>query len=295
MSRHSQRALAPFAVALLVMVAWGATPVLSKIALREISPFEVGLLRTVLAGLVAVPVLAAARVPLPPAGRARALLAASAGSGFVAFPLLYTAGQQRTSAGHGALILAALPIVTGAYAALLYRRRPRPRWFAGCAIALGGEAALIALRTGGGGSETSLLGDLLVLVAMLVVATGYVAGARLGLRGYGSIATTLWGVTLASVLVAPLLAGSLTGGLPHAGPGPWAAVVILALVTSILGYVGWYWALARGGIQRIATMQFLQPFSGLALAVLVLHETFTLALGVAALVIVAGVAVVQPR
>jgi drug/metabolite transporter (DMT)-like permease len=222
------------------------------------------------------------------------LLVVSAVTGFVAFPILFTLGQERTSATHGAIILAALPVFTGAYIAVVRRRRPSTWWLAGCGIALVGEAAIVALRVGGGDAEPTLSGDLLILAAALIVALGYVAGALLGQAGYRSAATTFWGVAIGAVLVAPLGVGLfLADGVPDADATAWAAVVFLAVVTSILGYIGWYWALAHGGIARIATIQFIQPISGIALAALVLDERLTPLLAVAAAVVITGVWIAQ--
>ena len=69
----------------------------------------------------------------------------------------------------------------------------------------------------------------------------------------------------------------------------------MAVLTSIVGYVGWYWALARGGIQRIATIQFLQSISGLLLAAWLLGEQFTVPLVIASIAILAGVTITQRR
>src|SRR5262249_56675384 len=110
--------------------------------------------------------------------------AISGASGFIVFPLLYSVGQRATSAMHGGMILAALPIFTGSYAALVERRRPTAHWIAGCLIALLGECTLIALRAGRGGAEPTWGGDLLVLLSALLVAAGYVAAARLAPSGY---------------------------------------------------------------------------------------------------------------
>ena len=117
-------ALAPVVVAMLVMVVWGATPVLTRIATDGIPPVLVAVGRTVIAGVVALPLLLVSRQSIAPSGRPRMLLVASSLTGFVVFPLLYTVGQQRTSAMHGAIILAALPVFTGLYAALVARRTP---------------------------------------------------------------------------------------------------------------------------------------------------------------------------
>jgi drug/metabolite transporter (DMT)-like permease len=211
----------------------------------------------------------------------------------VIFPIVFTVGQERTSAMHGVGILAALPVFTGVYGAVVARRRPGGWWLAGCALALAGEAVIVVVRVGGGGTAT-LAGDLLVLFAALVVSAGYVTGAMLVPRGFSSAATTYWGVMLGAVVLAPLaLAILVVDGSPRAGAASWAAVLFLAVLTSIVGYVGWYWALARGGIARIAPLQFLQPLSGLALAALVLDERLTWPLAVGAAAVIVGVTIAR--
>jgi drug/metabolite transporter (DMT)-like permease len=211
----------------------------------------------------------------------------------VIFPVVFTVGQERTSAMHGVGILAALPVFTGVYGMIVARRRPGLWWLAGCALALAGEAVIVAVRADGGGTAT-LLGDLLVLASALVVSGGYVAGALLVPRGFSSAATTYWGVMLGALALTPLALGLLAvEGLPRAGTASWAAVLFLAIVTSIAGYVGWYWALARGGIARIAPLQFLQPLSGLALAALLLGERLTWPLAVGAAAVILGVAIAR--
>jgi len=288
--------LAPVAIAGLIMIIWGATPVATRLAVAGLAPLHVGLLRTVFAGLLALPIALALRQPLPKDRRGLLLLVISGASGFIVFPLLYSIGQRDTSAMHGGMILAALPIFTGSYAALVERRRPTGRWITGCVVALLGECILIALRAGTGGAEPTLGGDLLVLLSALLVASGYVAGARLAQSGYSSLATTLWGVALAALVSAVIMAASVAhDGWPSAGWVSWGSVIYLASVTTILGYVGWYWALARGGIARIATIQFFQPVSGLALAALLLGERMTPSLLAASIVILAGVWIAQRR
>ena len=106
------------------VVIWGATPMATKVAVGGFDPLAVGLLRTLLAGIVALPLILFGRVALPRSGRGRANLAISALGGFVAFPLLFSYGIQFTTAGHGALLLGILPVLTGSIAALLERRLP---------------------------------------------------------------------------------------------------------------------------------------------------------------------------
>jgi drug/metabolite transporter (DMT)-like permease len=219
------------------MVVWGATPIATRLALDDLPPLVLACLRTILAGLVAIPLLVGMRQRLPVQRRSRTLLGISAGVGFVIFPVVYTVGQQRTSALHGVMILAALPIFTGGYAAVVARSAPRRAWLAGCAVALVGEVVLIGGRNPAA-TDATLAGDLLVLAAALCVSAGYVAGAMLPPLGLSSLATTLWGVLLGTAVLAPLAVGLLAGGgAPEAGATAWGAVIFLAVVTSILGYV----------------------------------------------------------
>jgi drug/metabolite transporter (DMT)-like permease len=271
--RTSNHSTLPVAAALTIMIIWGGTPLFSKVAASQIDPLLVGILRTVIAGCLALPLALVTRQPLPTDTRSRQLLAFSGFAAFVAFPLMYTVGQHRTSALHGALVLATLPVLTSLIGTLVERRRVTRTWIVGCVIALVSEAIVIIWRTGGATAGSSLTGDIIVLASSVVCAMGYVAGARLSQRGYAAVPTTLWGVTFSAVALLPLMVWSLARtGAPHAGAPAWGSVLVLALLTSVLGYIVWYWALAKGGISRIASIQFTQPLFGIALAAAVLGE-----------------------
>lgn len=284
----------PIVVALTVMLVWGGTPLFTKLAAAQIDPLLVGILRTVVAGLLAVPLVLVLRLPLPKGRRSLALLGVSGVAAFVLFPLLFTIGQHATSALHGALILATLPVFTSLFGTLLERRRVSKTWAAGCAVALLGEAAVITWRTAGAATGSSLRGDAIVLVSAVVCSVGYAAGARLTQSGYPSRSTTLWGVSASAVALLPLLGWSLAEqGWPRADATAWGSLLVLAVLTSIVGYIAWYWALARGGISRIAGIQFMQPLFGLALAAVVLAERPAPATAVAGLAILVGAGLVQ--
>jgi drug/metabolite transporter (DMT)-like permease len=282
------------AAAGLAVLVWGGSSVATKAAVGALEPATVALMRTVLAAGAALALIPVLRLAPPAGRRPRLLLLLSASCGFIGFPLLFSIGQRQTSALHGGLILAALPLFTGLYAAAFERRLPSRRWAAGCAVALAGEAALIGFRTGPAAAAGSLAGDALVLASALLASLGYVAGGRLAQTGYSSRGATFWGVLLAGAAVLPAasLRGDLGAVAAHGMPAL-LCVLYLALGVSILGYVAWYWALAKGGIARIGLLQFLQPVVGLVLAVLLLGEPLTLPLLLAAACILGGVVLAQ--
>ena len=77
---------------------------------------------------------------------------------------------------------------------------------------------------------------------------------------------------LAPVVMALTLFGGLGAEVAAASLRSWIAVFYLAAVSTILGYILWYWALGKGGIARVGLFQFLQPVSGVILAAVLLGE-----------------------
>ena len=283
------QAAAP-AAALLAVGLWGATPLVTKLAIGELAPLTVAVLRTVLAAVLAVPVLLLARLAPPRGLRPTLLLGVSALGGFVAFPLLFTFGQARTSAGHGALILAVLPVLTGSIAALLERRLPGGRWWLGVALAAFGTWLLIGARHDLAGSDVTLAGDLLVLVSALAASLGYVTGAQ-AQRALGTWRVTFWGLLLGGLALLPLV--PFLTWPREASPTAWASVLYLAALSSILAYAGWYWALGQSEIARTGVIQFAQPVIGVVLAVIVLQEALSTEMLLAAAAIITGVAIAR--
>jgi len=289
-------AWAPMAIAGLVIVLWGATPVATKLATNGIDGLTVGIGRTVFGGLLAAPLAIAMRLRLPRGWAQWGYFATAAVSGYIVFPVLFSIAQGKTSAQHASLLLALLPLFTGLFAATLDKRLPRLRWFIGAAIAIVGECVLVFSRESLGMGGATLLGDALVLAAGITTTIGYVAGARLSQLGYRVWGTTFWGVAFAALLLLPLVpftgfgAAWQTGGVVA-----WSAILFLAYFTTIIGYAGWYWSLGAGGIARIALLQFFQPISGLILAVFLLGEPLTLTLLLAAALVLLGVWIAAKR
>ena len=71
----------------------------------------------------------------------------------------------------------------------------------------------------------------------------------------------------------------------------WLGLGYVSLFSMLIGFVFWYRGLAKGGVAAVGQLQLLQPFFGLALAALLLHEPVTplmLAVTVAVIFCVAG-------
>jgi drug/metabolite transporter (DMT)-like permease len=293
----SQGATAPavYAAAAAAILLWSGTAIANKIAVAQIDPSSAGLLRSMLAGLVAGGLALTLRHPFPRRAGQRGLLLLSGLSCFAVWPMLMSLGLGKTSASHAALIMAMLPAVTGLIAAAFERAWPRASWWAGVVLAAIGTFALIFYRSGGAlvAEEASMTGDLIILAGVVICAFGYVCGGRLS-PIIGPWATTFWGLAVATLFNLPALAV-----LAHrtdwaaVGSAGWLAVAYLTLFSSLVGYIAWFWALGRGGIARIGSWQLAMPVTTLAFAALILGEAITLPLALSGLAILAGTALAQ--
>jgi len=288
-------ALPVYAAAAAAILFWSGTAIANKIAVAHIDPSSAGLLRSMLAGLVAGGLAFALRLPFPQRAGQRALLLLSGISCFAVWPMLMSLGLGRTSAGHAALIMAMLPAFTGLIAAGFDRAWPRTSWWTGVVVAAIGTFALIFYRSGGAlvAEQASIAGDLIVLAGVVICSFGYVCGGKLS-PVIGPWATTFWSLAAATLFNIPALAF-----LAHrtdwaaVGSAGWLAVAYLTLFSSLIGYIAWFWALGRGGIARIGSWQLAMPVTTLAAAALLLGEAITWPLVLSGLAILAGTALAQ--
>jgi len=277
------------AAAAAAITLWSGTAIANKIAVGHMDALSAGVLRSMLAGFIALAVVAVHRFPLPAGRGNKLLLVVSGTSSFAVWPMLMSLGLGHTTANHSALIMAMIPVFTGLIAAAFDRRLPRPGWFAGAALALAGTVVLVSERiapVGVAGASTT--GDLIVLAGVGVCGLGYVAGGRVTPL-IGTRATTFWGLSFAAVVLVPvfLILAPRTEWAAVSAAG-WASIAYMTLLSSLLGYALWFWALGNGGIARVGSLQFFQPVTTLVLAALILGEAVTLPLVAAGGIILAG-------
>jgi drug/metabolite transporter (DMT)-like permease len=280
-----------FAAAAVTIILFALTPATTRIAITQIDGLSIGIIRTVGAGLITLPLLVVFRLPPPARPREWGLLLISAFGSFAAFPVLFSLGTQMTSGSHAALIMAVMPLFVGLTGGIINRRSPRFGWFVGAAIAIAGETALIGIRKVGLPMQATITGDAIVLAGCILFAVGAVAGAQLSSR-MNPWAATFWAITLASIGLSPL-AVSYVGTRPSAEitPATFVALLHVTIGATIFANVAWIWALSRGGVVRIAPLQFSQPVFALLFASILLHEELSPPLLLVAALIVAGIVV----
>ncbi len=72
--------------------------------------------------------------------------------------------------------------------------------------------------------------------------------------------------------MASVALATLPGNVERDRRPAWLGLAYVSVFSMLIGFVFWYRGLALGGIAKVGQLQLLQPFLGLALAGLLLHE-----------------------
>ncbi|HKC58595.1 MAG TPA: DMT family transporter [Myxococcales bacterium] len=271
-----------------------------KSALREIPPLPLGLIRflgaSALLALMLRRVLPPGQRLPPPSARPRLLLLA-----FVVGPVsqgFFLGGLSLSTAAHAALLYTLTPLFVLLLAQAILREFPGLRTVAGTLLALAGALYVLAWR-GLDLSRGPLLGDLLLLVAVVAWAF-YTAEGRALVTTHGPLAVIAWTLIGGTMMYLPLGVASLAvpgtvHRIAHASPAAWFGLAYLILVTSVIAYLLWYWALAHLPAARVAIFSNLQPLATAVLAHLFLGEHVTPQFVGGALVVISGVILAQMR
>lgn len=103
------------------------------------------------------------------------------------------------------------------------------------------------------------------------LARQYAKGAALS-RRLGGWQVISWALALALPVMLVIAAATLPSGWSHIRLPAWLGLAYVSVFSMLVGFVFWYRGLARGGIAGLGQLQLWQPFFGLLLAGLLLHE-----------------------
>lgn len=262
-------------------VIWGIPYLLIKIAIGELTPASLVLLRTAIGAALLLPVAAARGWLAPLVPYWRWVLVYTIVE--VSLPwFLLADGERRLSSSLTGLMIAAVPLIA-AVLQLLTRGDDRldRRRVIGLLVGMIGVAILVGLNVS--------FKDLGAVAEVSLVAIGYAAGPIIIARRLPSLPAV--GVVAASLVLTALLYAPLAmPQLPRALPSGRVllAVLILAVVCTALAFLLFFALIGEVGPVRATIITYFNPAVALLLGVAVLHEPFTLGAVVGFSLILAG-------
>lgn len=175
---------------------------------------------------------------------------------------------QYVTSAHAIIYVGLLPLSTAIFGVLRGGEHSRPIFWVLSAL---GSFLVVGFALLGG-EASSPVGDGLILASIVVCGYGYAEGARLS-RSLGGWQVILWALIISlpvmlllSFLYIPQSWGNIRVSL-------FISLAYISLFSMYIGFVFWYRGLAQGGIVGVGQLQLLQPFFGLLLSALILHES----------------------
>jgi drug/metabolite transporter (DMT)-like permease len=261
------------ASAAVAAVLFGASVVAVRVAVRDVPPFSLAVLRFGQGGLLLLGVLLVVAPGLLRARWERLRLFGLLGVVlFALFPLTFNIGLRFTEASRGALMLASMPI----WSALLGRivgERLAGRQVVGVVVSvLGIGLAFVEPGRALGGGARSLVGDgLLLLTGLLGALYGLIAKRVLVVDNPATVTT--YAMLTGAVLLLP--AALVEGMVPAIGrlDGQLLGLVaFLGVPGGAIAFLLWTWALSRLTPTQVAVYVNLNPVVAALLGVLLLAE-----------------------
>ena len=271
---------------LLMTVFWTLNPIAGKVALVGFAPLLLVAVRTSCAAIFVLLVLGLKR-PKKPIARLDWPALIALGSLQVGNQVLFVVGLGHTSVAHVTLIFSTVPVLILCLAALIGQERITPRKLAGMSICVAG-VFLLTLDQGEGRVAT-LYGDALILGAICMFVMFTVFGKQQRER-YGPIVMNAVAYCVGAIALQPILWITYRGFSFAGVPGSaWAAMLFMATLSAVVGYLIYYWALVHAPASKVAAFQYLQPPLASGVGAVFLGEPITSTLGLAGLVIMLGV------
>jgi drug/metabolite transporter (DMT)-like permease len=276
----------------LVYVLWGSTSPAMKIAVSSVPPFWMAAIRFACSGAILWTWSRVRGVARPRASEWRW----AALTGIVLLVLgnaAYAWTLQYLPSGAGSLVFALSPLWMALFAFLLHRERLSALAGAGLVLGLGG---MLFLFSPAGGQGLPLWPTVIALGTSLAWGLGSILQRRM--RGSDFVQTSAMQMLAASATLAVVaLCFREPLAVSQFAPSATLAIAYLVVFGSIVGYSAYLWLLNNVPTTLASTYAYVNPIVALSIGIGLLHEPFSLRLGIGAAIILAGVAlmVVAPK
>ncbi len=276
---HRPRHAFSWFLLILANILWAASYVAAKFALRDTSLNIMLALRMGIAALILLPLLIARRKDLHLTRQSLPQLLLLALVGFVINKLLEYGGLALTTASDVALLIASESIFTAVLSWVLLHERFKP--LTGFALLLGFIGVYLIVERSfipnipSGGGIWRIIGDLLVILALLIEAFYTVRGKVLLVK-YPPLLITAASIVVSTLFWMPVAAWEiLSVGWHPLGLVAWLSIGWMALMSTAIAYLAWFQGLAKVDGSAAASTLFIQPLLGTVLAIVLLHDQLT--------------------
>lgn len=268
------------------------THIVAKATVTVVDPLTLTLLRSTIAALILIGIALIRRAPLgvDRVDRNRFLLLSALGVPLNQF--LFLSGLQASKPTNAALFYGATPALVLLLAVLMRKEGPSALRLTGVLVAFAG-ILLVVFERGVEIGLGTIAGDAMLLAAVVAWALYTVLGKEM-IHKYGALHATSVTLVWGSAMFLPIgLLDAAAFDYSTLTPADIGGIAYLAIATSIVAYLIWYYALGKLAPSKVAVFANFQPLLTMLLAWLILGDILTPRFLLGAGVTLAGVVLTE--
>ncbi len=263
--------------ACIAAILFGASVVAVRVAVRDVPPLTLAILRFGQGGLLLLFLLSIwARDLLRIRGSDVPYLLLLGAIFFTIFPVTFNISLRLTEASRGALMLATMPLWSVLLARTAKKERLSTRQMCGVLLTFAGVASVLVERgLTFGGTRLSIAGDCLMLVTALCGAVYGVLAKRM-LTRYKAMTVTAYTMMFGTLLLVPAaFFEDPSSAIARMRSDTVMIVLFLGVFGGAIGYFLWTFALTRLSPTQVAVYVNLNPMVATLLGATLLAEKLT--------------------
>jgi drug/metabolite transporter (DMT)-like permease len=212
-----------------------------------------------------------------------------AASGVAINQMFFIKGLSLTYSIHASLLILITPILITFIAAWLVKEKLTVYKAIGLASGITGAVILVSSRENSGSGTNIVLGDLFIIINAISYSF-YMVLARKLMHNYAPLHVLRWVFTLGTLMILPFGWNEFVSA-PWSNFGfvQWSSILFVVLGATFFAYLFNIYGIRHLGASITGAYIYSQPIFAAIIAAVFLHESFTIAKLIAAILIFAGV------
>jgi len=195
--------------------------------------------------------------------------------GVVVYHLGLNYGELYISPSTASLIIATIPIFTVIFATLILKEKITNKIVIGIPLSLSGVVIISLTGTSGNPFEITYLSAAAAVLVAALVGAGYTIVGKKLLQRYSALSLTVYAFLFGCLGLLPFLSSSLVAEAVSMTWRGWGAVLFLAILPTVVGYILWYVALEIRTASEISLFLYFIPVLSTIISYFLFQEPIT--------------------
>jgi drug/metabolite transporter (DMT)-like permease len=215
--------------------------------------------------------------------------------GVVIYHLGLNYGEVYMSASAASLIIATIPVFTVIFATLLLREQVTKKIAVGVPLSLSGVIIISLTGTSGDPFEITYVSAAVAVLISALVGAGYTIAGKKMLQRYSALSLTVYAFLFGCLGLLPFLSTSLVTEVASLSWRGWGAVLFLAVLPTVVGYILWYVALEIKTASEISVFLYFIPVLSTLISYFLFYEQITWMFLLGGIFVIMGLIIVNTK